>query len=104
MLKTERSEPAITALWEQVLDDIAHGRQTRDAFLQRQEAWITNSLLTMRSVAAIQLRHLAMLQIAAYQHPNESVTNRMTDQNMAVDDLDAFAIIVYIRGYTQRLV
>jgi len=40
MLKTERSEPAITALWEQVLDDIAHGRQTRDAFLQRQEAWI----------------------------------------------------------------
>jgi hypothetical protein len=48
--------------------------------------------------------HLAMSQIAAYQHPNESVTNRMTDQNMAVDDLDAFAIIVYIRGYTQRLV
>jgi DNA topoisomerase IA len=40
MLKSERSEPAITALWEQVLDDIAHGRQTRDAFLQRQEAWI----------------------------------------------------------------
>ncbi len=34
------SDPAITALWEQSLDDIAHGKQTRDAFLQRQELWI----------------------------------------------------------------
>jgi DNA topoisomerase-3 len=34
------SDPAITALWEQSLDDIAHGKQTKDAFLERQEQWI----------------------------------------------------------------
>jgi hypothetical protein len=47
--------------------------------------------------------HLAMSQITAYRYPHQSVKNSMTDQNMAVDDLEVFAIITYIRGYTRRL-
>ena len=45
------SDPAITALWEQALEENAQGRQTRDVFLQRQEAWIKQFVEQMRREA-----------------------------------------------------
>lgn len=33
-------DPAMTALWEQALDEIAQGRGTLDAFMQRQVEWV----------------------------------------------------------------
>lgn len=39
-LPAEVCDPAMTALWEQALDEIAQGRGTLDAFMQRQVEWV----------------------------------------------------------------
>lgn len=42
-------DPATTALWEQALDDIAQGRCTLDAFLERQTAWVRSVIEQVRT-------------------------------------------------------
>ncbi|QLH61900.1 DNA topoisomerase III [Serratia symbiotica] len=41
-LPPQLTEPGMTALWEQALDEVAAGRMTLSAFLQRQAGWTRN--------------------------------------------------------------
>jgi DNA topoisomerase-3 len=43
------TSPGMTALWEQALDDIAEGRMSLDAFMQKQEAWTQHLVAKLRA-------------------------------------------------------
>ena len=43
------TSPGMTALWEQVLDDIAEGRMSLEAFMKKQEAWTQHLVVKLRA-------------------------------------------------------
>lgn len=49
-------DPATTALWEQALEEIAQGRGSLEAFLERQAAWVTQLVSGARTDGATRLQ------------------------------------------------
>lgn len=54
-LPGQLTEPGMTALWEQALDEVAAGRMGLDDFLQRQMSW-TRQLVSQGSQQQVKLR------------------------------------------------
>ncbi len=49
------TDPGMTALWEQALDEVAEGRLTLNDFLQRQVGW-TRNLVSMGGQQRVSIR------------------------------------------------
>lgn len=54
-LPVQLTEPGMTAMWEQALDEVAAGRMTLDYFLQRQTGW-TRNLVSQGTQQRISIR------------------------------------------------
>lgn len=69
------TDPATTAVWEQVLDDIANGRETLDLFLGKSITWIT------RLIGNVKARELAGINsfsgLADYPTPTPTSKKRI---------------------------
>ncbi|MBW6637519.1 DNA topoisomerase III, partial [Salmonella enterica subsp. enterica serovar Weltevreden] len=54
-LPSQLTDPGMTALWEQALDEVAEGRLTLNDFLQRQVGW-TRNLVSMGGQQRVSIR------------------------------------------------
>jgi len=55
MLPPQVKDPAMTALWEQSLEQIAAGQGTLDAFMERQTQWVTQVVKHVQQQGGVQL-------------------------------------------------
>jgi DNA topoisomerase III len=65
MLPLSVTDPATTAVWEQALDDIAHGEGTLEGFLEKSTTWINRLVGNIKERDRLGISHFANLKADA---------------------------------------